>query len=374
MPWVIPLLLLGVAYSLLWLTLTRQLSHNEIMQRCVLVNPNLARIWSVGHIEIGLAYAGVFASMTYHIVRAAASDTTHRRDLLYGAVYVIASFLLDFFCVYHFQPFVALLVGDAIVMTFTLVVSRQVWFQRLLGIFVPFIFFSCAVGHFLEGVSYWKLTYPLNVPWTMVTADVGFAVLVNASRFPAFIKGQDITDGLAGMREDAAAKHQFLRDMLLSATRNRLNLCDTLDDLPRPLPLVEPPISLSRETLAHARRRAVEAGRDRRFSDEALDAVQTAVGEAAMNAIVHGSDGELTLRADSSTLQIWVVDHGEGVRLSQLPRTALAQGYSTAGAEGQGFSLMLNMASRLDLLTSRSGTTIVLTIQPAQVPAEPVAV
>src|SRR2546430_7579572 len=40
--------------------------------------------------------------------------------------------------------------------------ALPIWFQRLLGVFVPVIFLTCGLGHFLEGLSYWKLTYDVN--------------------------------------------------------------------------------------------------------------------------------------------------------------------------------------------------------------------
>jgi PAS domain S-box-containing protein len=199
-PWVFPASLLVVAYGLLGLTFTSQLSHSEIMQRCVLVDPGRARIWSVGNIEIGLAYLGVFLGMLFYFLRTYHASRRHLADLGLALGYLLGSFILDYICVQAFHPFVALLIGDAIVMTFTVVVSRHVWFQRLLGVFVPVVFLTCAFGHFLEGLSYWTLTYTVNVPWTMVTADIGFAVLINASRYPAFIRGEEIVGQLAEAR------------------------------------------------------------------------------------------------------------------------------------------------------------------------------
>ena len=202
--WVFPLSILCCAYALLGLT---GIEHpGGVMSRCVLMNPNLSRIWSVGHIEIGLSYMGVFLGMTFYLFRAAKSDPTHLHDLGLGFAYLLGSFLLDFLCVRFFTPWIALLIGDTIVMTFALIVSRQLWFQRLLGVFVPLVFFTCALGHFMEGLSYWRLTYPVNVPWTMVTADIGFAILVNATRFPAFIRGQDIVSEMNALKAEASAR------------------------------------------------------------------------------------------------------------------------------------------------------------------------
>jgi hypothetical protein len=46
-----PALLLCAAYGLLRLTFLQK-GHGDIMSRCVLMEPNLSRIWSVGGIQI----------------------------------------------------------------------------------------------------------------------------------------------------------------------------------------------------------------------------------------------------------------------------------------------------------------------------------
>ncbi len=361
-PWIFPTLLLCAAYGLLGLTFLHP-PQSDVMERCVLMNPSLSRIWSVGHVEISLSYFGVFGAMLFYFLRLYSKNRQHLRDLGYALCYIFGSFLLDLYCVLHFEPFAALLIGDGVVITFTLMVSRQVWFQRLLGVFVPLVFLTCGVGHLLEGMSYWKLTYPVNVPWTMVTADIGFAILVNAVRFPAFLRGQDVLQELAQAREEAAAKQNFFRDVLLSVTEGRLHLCGSPLELPAPLPLVAGPAPITRETLQSVRHQAAAAAETRSFSPDVLDCLLTAVGEAAMNAVVHGGGGEAAIRADDDTVQVWISDHGAGIALSQLPRATLELGYSTKDSLGHGFWLMLRSADAVSLLTSASGTTVVLTVK-----------
>ena len=163
-PFIMPMLTLGIAYGLLFLTLTTRISHSEMMARCVLADESKARIWSVANVEIGLAYFGVFGAMLFYFLKIYRNSISHLRDLSFALAYLFGSFLLDYFCVEMFEPFIAMLVGDALVMTFTLIISRQVWFQRLLGVFVPLIFLTCGIGHFLEGLSYWYQTYHLKCP------------------------------------------------------------------------------------------------------------------------------------------------------------------------------------------------------------------
>ncbi len=363
MPWALPLALLAIAYGLLGLTKTLHPGHADLMMRCVLMDPKLSRIWSVGHIEIGLAYSGVFFGMAYYVGRAARTDRTHLRDLALGFAYMAGSFLLDWLCVRLFEPFVALLIGDVVVLSFALLVSRQLWFQRLLGVFAPLVFLSCAIGHMLEGLSFWNKTYPLNVPWTMVTADIGFAVLANSSRFPAFIRGSDTEGDLAALRREASERHTFLREVLRVATENRLFFCRTPDELPDALPLLAPPAELGENNdMPTARRTAMRAAESAGFRGEDLLSVATIVGEAAFNAVKHGGNGTVAVRGmRGETLQIWVSDTGSGIPLDILPRAVLERGFSTASTAGQGFSLLLEMSHRVDLLTGYSGATLVFT-------------
>ena len=86
-PWLLPLLVLCLAYGLLGLTLTQPLSHMEMMQRCVLMDPSRARLWSVGNIEIGLAYLSVFGGMVYYFVRIYAANRRHLLDLIFALLY-----------------------------------------------------------------------------------------------------------------------------------------------------------------------------------------------------------------------------------------------------------------------------------------------
>src|SRR5690349_4795941 len=111
--WILPLILLAGAYGLLFLTLTQRMSHSELMQRCVLMDPKLSRVWSVGNVEIGAGYFGVFFGMLFYFLGMYRHSRQHLTDLGLAVGYIVASFLLDYFCVSHFEPFQAMLIGDA---------------------------------------------------------------------------------------------------------------------------------------------------------------------------------------------------------------------------------------------------------------------
>lgn len=389
-PWMLPLSVLAIAYALLGLTFTQQLTHMDIMRRCVLVDPRRARIWSVGNVEIGLAYFGVFFGMVFYFLRMYAHSKRHLSDLGLALGYLLGSFALDYFCVQTFHPFMALLVGDAVVMTFTVMVSRQVWFQRLLGVFVPVIFLTCGLGHLLEGLSYWQLTYTVNTPWTMVTADIGFAVLVNASRFPAFIRGEDVVaelaiaktrtetlqaeidarvhaeaarDALETQQEASRVRMQaFLHDVLAGATEGKLQLCFAPNDLPPPFAPACDPIPLSAtDGLRTLRQCTKEAALHLGFDDTRWQDLVTAASEAGMNAAVHAGTGTAHISTDGrQTVQVRVEDSGTGIDVERLPRATLEEGYTTAGTLGHGMKMMLRASDRIYLLTGASGTTLVI--------------
>ncbi|HEY3332570.1 MAG TPA: ATP-binding protein [Capsulimonadaceae bacterium] len=356
-------LLLTFAYALLGLSLTERPDHMDLMSRCVLMSPNLSRIWSVANVEVGLAYFGVFFGMLYYVVATREARSQHLRDLLLAVAYVIGSFIIDLICVMHFQPFTALLIGDAAVMTFTLIVSRRLWFQRLLGVFVPLIFLTCGFGHLLEGMSFWKLTYPVNVPWSMVTADIGFAVLVNSSRFPGFIRGQDIQEEMFALQLAQRKQNAFLQSVLFAVTEGRLIYHTVADDLPAQLSRVGETLRLTRETLREGRARAEDVAHRLGFPADRIDALTTAAGEAMMNAIVHATEADLWICGNDREIQLWIQDKGTGIALDDLPKAALMKGWSTRGTLGMGFSLMLSCADAVDLATGEDGTTVVITVR-----------
>ncbi len=162
----------------------------------------------------------------------------------------------------------------------------------------------------------------------------------------------------------------FLRDVLQSVTEGHLRLCDAPGDLPPRLPqlITQEPVWLTPSTLHKLRFQTREAARERGFSETRVSDLLTAVGEASMNAVVHGSKnaapGDEPARAEvwgsETALQIWVTDHGKGIAWDSLHRATLERGYTTASSLGHGFWLMLKTCDRVYLLTGAGGTTVVL--------------
>jgi anti-sigma regulatory factor (Ser/Thr protein kinase) len=168
---------------------------------------------------------------------------------------------------------------------------------------------------------------------------------------------------LAQVEQAALQQRSFLREILANVTEGRLRLCDATTDLPAPLTHSVGDVALptSRE-IRQLRRIAEAAACDLGFPDERWQDLVTAVGEAAMNAVVHGGGGTGTVYVDParSVVQVWIADEGAGIDVENLPRATLELGYSSAGTLGHGFWLMLKTIDRIYLLTGPTGTTVVL--------------
>ena len=89
--------------------------------------------------------------------------------------------------------------------------------------------------------------------------------------------------------------------------------------------------------------------------------LEAAVGEAAMNAVVHAGTGVgHVFTHERGTVQVRVEDGGKGIAVSDLPNATLRSGYSTAGTMGHGFKMILKTVDRVHLLTGAAGTTVVI--------------
>lgn len=175
------------------------------------------------------------------------------------------------------------------------------------------------------------------------------------------------------MAEKAAAmvaQREFLKDILFSVTEGRLVLCDSRDDLPTQLRVAGGPFPLARESLSEVRHSSQDAGLSLSLLQERCDDLVTAVGEASMNAVVHGGGGQAHVCAGPDRLQVWIEDQGRGIDIKQLHRATLERGYTTGSSFGHGFYMMLSLVDRLYLLTGADGTCIVL--EQFLVPPEPI--
>lgn len=169
-------------------------------------------------------------------------------------------------------------------------------------------------------------------------------------------------DRLAAYAQAAADRERVtLRDVLASVTEGRLNLCAAAGDLPAPLTPVGTSVALTPQDLSTFRRAVREAAQALGFEESRWQDLLMGVGEASMNAVVHGGGGAGRVCTDGrNALQVWVEDEGRGIAMEHLSRATLERGYTTTGTLGHGFWMILATVDRIWLMTGPSGTTVVL--------------
>lgn len=166
---------------------------------------------------------------------------------------------------------------------------------------------------------------------------------------------------LQTVQEAAAQQRNFLREVLFSVTEGRLRLCEGEEELPRMLQPISGKIALTTRSIRDLRRAVQEAAEAAGWATERVQDISTAVGEAAMNAVVHGGGGEARVcTSEAGRVQVWIRDQGTGIAMDDLHRATLERGFTTVGSLGHGFWLMLKTADRIWLATGLTGTTVVL--------------
>lgn len=162
--------------------------------------------------------------------------------------------------------------------------------------------------------------------------------------------------------ESAERQRIFVRDVLSCVTDGRLRLCHLEAELPAPLERCSEDIRLDMTGGIRELRRALhQAGEAVGLAPHQTNDLEIAVGEAAMNAVVHAGEGTGMVKSRiGAGLQVWVHDSGSGISLEHLPQATLEPGYSTKATFGHGFKMMLQSADRVYLLTNSSGTTVVI--------------
>ena len=169
-------------------------------------------------------------------------------------------------------------------------------------------------------------------------------------------------------------RQKFYRDTVSAVSRGRLRLVEAEevesewncgDDLAH-VPLATP------ADVGAARHATAQVMEEQGFSEERTFDMVTCVSEAATNAVKYGSEGWLAIRfAEDGRIRIRITDRGPGIDEDALPRALLQLGYSTTVSMGMGFSLMLELADALLLSTTREGTTLLLEMNLAGPPPEP---
>lgn len=156
-------------------------------------------------------------------------------------------------------------------------------------------------------------------------------------------------------------QRQFMRDMVFSLTEGKFRLCLSETELPPPGIAATEIVDLTIPSLRVLRKKLNAVTEEMRFAKERAQDIETAVGEASMNAVTHGGGGTgwVAVDPDRGVVQIWVRDSGAGISEEALPHV-LEKGISSIGTLGHGFWLMMQTCDRIFLFSSPKGTTVVL--------------
>jgi PAS domain S-box-containing protein len=175
--------------------------------------------------------------------------------------------------------------------------------------------------------------------------------------------GEDVTDKKETeeiIQSIERQKVEFYRRMVLAATDHKLMLVDesAIDELsgqPIATWTINDPKSIG--VVRHCVKESAElAG----MNQAKINQFVTCIGEAATNAWKHAGGGYASLHRLSDGLVFVVKDKGPGIDPLNFPDVALKVGYSTAHTLGAGYKVMINLADRVYLATSSTGTTVAI--------------
>jgi DNA-binding response OmpR family regulator/anti-sigma regulatory factor (Ser/Thr protein kinase) len=152
-------------------------------------------------------------------------------------------------------------------------------------------------------------------------------------------------------------KKQFYRDVIRAVTNGKFQLVDE-EEIPVTGELCGEIQLEGPEGYATLRAEVRRAGQELGLDTEAVEDLVLAVGEAATNAIKHGSLGRCRLYRSGDRVLARVCDQGLGIRSEDLPNSILLPGFSTKVSLGMGYTLMLQLADCVWLATGPHGTVV----------------
>ncbi len=161
-------------------------------------------------------------------------------------------------------------------------------------------------------------------------------------------------------RDAEEAKKAFYKGTIYSITDGKLNLVgyDEIERLVDPQS-VEIPLS-SASDLSRLRdtveARCIQLG----MSEDRMQSLVIAVGEAAANAVKHAGSGIARVGDHGDTVQVSIRDFGHGMDALILPKVTLLKGFSTKPSLGLGYLLILESVDTIYLATDKAGTWILM--------------
>jgi PAS domain S-box-containing protein len=155
-------------------------------------------------------------------------------------------------------------------------------------------------------------------------------------------------------------KRKFYRQIILSVTEGKLEICDEEDVLP----------FIENAAVGMDIHEAMDASLARQeisgicgnygLKDERLHQMTIAAGEIITNAIKHAQGGRVYAGKTDNEVWVGAVDNGRGIESLILPSAVLRRGFSTKPSLGLGYSIILDACDRVLLKTDTDGTTVIL--------------
>jgi anti-sigma regulatory factor (Ser/Thr protein kinase) len=155
----------------------------------------------------------------------------------------------------------------------------------------------------------------------------------------------------------------FNRDVLLAVTGGRMRLCDDAEIATQIHG--EPAFSITLATAGDAtllRRELKDMVAKSGLAGLRLSDLETAVTEAATNAIKHGNGGAADVWYYADAVTVLIRDRGTGISPTDLARATLERGYSSRYSLGMGFTMILESVDSMSLSTSSAGTQILIRV------------
>ncbi|WP_167569016.1 HD domain-containing phosphohydrolase [Brevibacillus migulae] len=154
------------------------------------------------------------------------------------------------------------------------------------------------------------------------------------------------------------------RDVIFSVTQGKLLLAD--EEQIRPYSqgdcLAEASIDTKKD-VALCREQVSKTLESLGIVDKTKFSILLCTSEVVTNVLKHAEHGRMRVCTDGAHLRVIVADNGNGIELSELPKSTLLAGYSSKVSMGQGFSLMLKLMDRVIINTGHQGTTVVLEVK-----------
>jgi sensor domain CHASE-containing protein/anti-sigma regulatory factor (Ser/Thr protein kinase) len=160
-----------------------------------------------------------------------------------------------------------------------------------------------------------------------------------------------------------AHKRAFYRSTILAATDGKLIISDprSIDEIAGPSiatwTLREP------EDIGKVRSAIRPVAEAEGMDEDRIASFLACTGEAVTNAIKHAGGGTASLHRGVEWLMLVVSDKGPGIEATALPDVALRYGYTTAKSLGIGYKVMIELADKVYLATSATGTTVAVQME-----------